>query len=79
MSVLALAFFSDIRATLQARLLSKGRSLLAAASTETPPAIPVDRPYLLRDAGLGFVDPRLDDRWRKVMGDDPVYRSHWML
>ncbi|KOF18199.1 hypothetical protein AC244_15205 [Ensifer adhaerens] len=77
MSVLALVFFSDLQATLRTRLVPSGRSLLAAASVESPSAIPDDKPRLLRDAGLG--DLRLDDCWREGIGRDPVYRSLWML
>ncbi|MNL83112.1 hypothetical protein D3C87_2106710 [compost metagenome] len=77
MSVLALVFFSDLQATVRAGLLSKGRLLLAAAPVAPPPAIPRDKPHLLRDAGLG--DLRLDERWRGTTGRDAVYRSLWML
>ncbi|MGF6173757.1 hypothetical protein [Ensifer sp. 4252] len=77
MSVLALAFFSDLQATIRARLLSKGRSLLAAACMEPPPAMPRDKPYLLRDAGLDHL--RRAEQWRETMDRHAVYRSLWML
>ncbi|WP_312366731.1 hypothetical protein [Ensifer sp.] len=76
MSVLALAFFSDLQSTLRARLLSHGRSLLAAASMPLP-AIPNDKPHLLRDAGCAQLP--FKDRWEERVSRDAVFRSHWLL
>lgn len=84
MSVLALAFFSDLQVTLRGRLLTTGRLLLAAASVEPQPAIPRGKPHLLRDAGLVIHDAgldavRADAGWRELAGRDAVYRSHLLL
>ena len=74
MSVLAVLAFSDTFAAARRRARQWAANLLFV---EAPAEVPVDRPRLLRDAGIP--PETFDHRQRQRMLGQAIYRSHWML